>query len=745
MQAEHPDDDHVSFVDEDNAAGGDGQHAAETWQILIVDDDKDVHQATEFALRDTVILGRRLSFLHAHSADEAFALLQQETGVAVVLLDVVMETEDAGLRMVGRIRDDLGQKAIRIILRTGQPGYAPEIDAISRYDINDYKTKAELTRNKLYTTVTAAVRSYHQIQSLDASRRGLELIIDSANRFMAEQGVQTFASGVITQIAGLLGVSPDGLVCAQVQRRGANAVPAAGEYVVLAATGRYQDCVNQNLSALANARVAGALMQTLQTGKSQVSRHDLTLFFPGKNGHDFAAYIESEHPIRELDRHLLEIFCANIAICGDNVELVTRLRETAYVDALTSLPNRAAFIDAVDAQNGEALAGQVVVLVDIDQFSEAIDMLGYRYGDALLVAFAQRMRAALPADIYVARVGGDVFAILGTEDVANPVVLREILIDPFEIEGGQQTVSISLGFVRIDAGQNSGADLLRNASIALKRAKSEGVGREAYYTHEVAIETRERVRLLQHLRGAFDSDSLFVAYQPQVELATGRVIGLEALLRWRTPEGKFVPPDQFIPVAEQSGLIVDLGAWVLRSALRAGRTLHQNGHFLRMAVNVSAIQFRHPDFLQVIDQALADTAFPAASLELEITESVAMFGRAEVDQGMHALRQRGIALAIDDFGTGFSSLSYLGSLPAACLKIDRSFVSSLDSGDSGARIAEMVIELGRTLGMRVLAEGVETSEQAQRLHALGCEEAQGWLYAKAMPIDELSVWLRHRE
>ncbi|HRE16247.1 MAG TPA: DUF3369 domain-containing protein [Rhodocyclaceae bacterium] len=572
----HADDDHVSFLEEDTPLGPDAG-SADVWRVLIVDDDDDVHQATEYALRDTVILGRNLHFLHAYNGDEAFAILQQDPEVAVVLLDVVMETEDAGLRTVGRIRDELGQKSVRIILRTGQPGYAPEIDAIGRYDINDYKTKAELTRNKLYTTITAAIRSFQQIQSLEASRRGLELIIDSSNRFIAEQGMQAFASGVITQISGLLGMPAEGLVCVQAQRKEAGSPVASTEdYIVLAATGGYQGMVNLRLGKIANSRIADALMQVLQSRKSEIARHGLTLFFPGKNGQDFAAYVECELPIRELDRHLLEVFCANIAICGDNVELVSRLRETAYVDALTGLPNRTAFIDAVDLQVEVGVPPrQVVVLVDIDQFSETIDMLGYRYGDSLLAAVAKRMRGALPADVYIARVGGDVFAVFGSEDVANPGVLREILVDPFEIEGGMQSVSISLGFVRLDSEAHSGADLLRNASIALKRAKSEGVGHEAYYTHEVAVETRERVRLLQQLRTAFSSDSLFVVYQPQIDLASGRVLGLEALLRWRTPEGSYVPPDRFIPVAEQSGLIVDLGIWVMRTAMRAGRSLHE--------------------------------------------------------------------------------------------------------------------------------------------------------------------------
>lgn len=736
-----PGDDSVKFLDED-AEHGNESVASDVWRVLIVDDDTDVHQATEFALRDTRVLGRRLQFLHAYNGDEAFSILAQDNGVALVLLDVVMETEDSGLRAVGRIREELNLKNIRIILRTGQPGYAPEIDAISRYDINDYKTKAELTRNKLYTTVTAAIRSFDQIQRLDASRRGLELIVDGANRFIAEQGLKAFAGEIVLQIAAMLGVAADGLVCGR-SFEGDEVVP--DELIVLAGSGAYQGLNDQALSKVDSAHVRTALQTALASRKSSIGARELTLFFPGKNGRDFAAHIASEHPIPSVDSHLLEVFCANIAICGDNVELVSRLRKTAYVDGLTGLPNRAAFIDVVDGLTADAANhGKFVVLVDIDQFSEAIDTLGYRYGDALLTALASRLRAALPPDVFVARIGGDVFAVCGGGELVNPAMLRELLSDPFEVEGGLQTVSISLGYVSIEPEAHSGADLLRNASIALKRAKTEGVGRESHYTHEVAVETRERVKMLHQLRLAFDSESMFVVYQPQIDLATGKVIGLEALLRWRNASGEYIPPDQFIPVAEQSGLIVGLGTWVLRTSLRAACVLRDAGYPLRMAVNVSAIQFRHPDFLTVVDQAVTDSGFAADFLELEITESVAMFGKVEVSQRMHALRERGIAMAIDDFGTGFSSLSYLDSLPAACLKIDRSFVMALDSDKPGARIAEMVIELGRHLGMRVLAEGVETAAQAQQLHSLGCEEAQGWLYAKAMPLEDLLVWLRER-
>lgn len=733
-------DDSIAFLDDEEDVHAAGSTLG-VWRLLIVDDDEDVHQATEFALRDVEILGRRLEFLHARSSNEAISVLRQTERVAVVLLDVVMESEDAGLKAIGRIRNELGLLNLRIILRTGQPGYAPELDAISSYDINDYKTKSELTRNKLFTAVTAAVRSYDQIERLDASRRGLELIIDGANRFIAEQGLQAFAAGVITQIAALLGVPPEGVMCVCAASDTNSKAPMGERCTVLAAAGRYQEYINHHVAALENHELCDILDTCLGERRHHATERGLALYFPGRQGRNFAAYVESGQSIHEPDRHLLEVFCANIAICGDNVDLVERLRQTAYVDGLTLLPNRAAQIEALDAGGQQ---GAVLALIDIDQFSETIDAFGYRFGDLQLQAIGRRLRAAMPPDVYLARVGGDVFSLCGGQDVVNPPLLREILADTFDSELGPQSISFSLGFVHVADAGVSGADLLRNAAIALKRAKVDGPGNEAYYTAEVAIQTRERVRLLQNLRQAFDSRRLFVVYQPQLGLPEGKIIGVEALLRWRNDEGQFVPPDQFIPVAEHSGLIIGVGAWVLRTALQAQQKFLAQGFRLRMAVNVSAIQFRHPGFLGMLEEAIAESGIEPSALELEITESVAMYGWGQVQERLQAIKDMGVSVAIDDFGTGFSSLSYLDRLPADCLKIDRSFISSLDASESGARIAEMVIQLGKRLGMRVLAEGVEQVEQLNTLIDLGCDEAQGWYYAKGMPEDELLDWLRQQ-
>ncbi len=724
------------------ADAGDDLALRDPWRILVVDDDPDVHESTAYGLRGLDVEGRGLHLIHAYSAAQALETLRDEPHVAVILLDVVMETENAGLATVSAIRGELGMRNVRIVLRTGQPGQAPEIETIRRYDINDYKTKSELTRTKLFTTLTTAIRSFDQLRRLDASRRGLEQIVAASNQFIAENGLHSFAAGVITQIAGLVGIDPEGLVCASAGP--GTEIDAPSDYRVIAAAGRLAHLIQGRISDIADPHIVSSLTQCLRLRSNLLADRSLTLFFPGRDGHDFAAFVYASAPLREVDMHLLEMFCTNISLCAANIDLVTRLRELAFVDRLLGLPNRIAFIQHLDeaVKTGRSV-GQVVALMDVDQFAETNDMFGHAYGDLLLAAMASRLRDACSGSCMLARVAGDIFALMGDEAQVNPDTLRHLFDAAFDIAGVQRPVSVCMGFARCDVATDEGQVLIKNASLALKRAKEAGLGRSEYYSTEVGVVTRERTRLLHSLQQAFDAERLFVVYQPQVSLQTGRPVGVEALLRWRLDDGRFVSPDQFIPIAEQSGLIVGIGAWVLRTALDAWVRLRAAGApELRMAVNVSSLQFAQKDFLAIVEAALQATGVAPQWLELEITESVAVMGVERVADVLREVKSRGIAVAIDDFGTGFSSLSYLDRLPANRLKIDRAFVMSLDSGQPGARIAEMIVPLGHRLGMKVIAEGVENEKQAQILRDWGCDEAQGFLYARPMPIDDLVRWLQ---
>ena len=732
-----PSEDDLVFLDESPPSGASPIAAAiSVWRVMIIDDDADVHSATTFALGNLEMQHRPLEFLHAYSAAEARDLLRREQDIAVILLDVVMEHEHAGLQLVRYIRETLGLTEVRIILRTGHPGYAPEMDAIRDYDINDYKTKSELTRIKLFTTVTAAIRSYEQIRAINASRRGLDLIVRASTELMGLQGLQSFAAGVITQIAGLLGLKPEGLLCVQESANG-----IGGALFVIAAAGDYLDSINKPITALGDTRIVNALESALGQRRNIYGDDFTALYFVGKGHRDFAAFLNTGVPLNEIDQRLLEVFCSNISVGLENVLLVTRLHNFAFYDQLTKLPNRTRLVEILNETLAAPCAETILALVDIDHFSETNDALGHQFGDMLLLAVADRLQS--DGRLIVARIGSDTFGVLGHAKHVNPAMIQSQFGIPFSIDGQEVQLSATAGLVRLQDYDGAGADALKDGDIALKRAKLQQRTGHFYFSRSMAVDIRERVRMMYALRAAFEARKLFVVYQPQIDLATRRCKGAEALLRWKTEDGQFIPPDQFIPIAEYSGLIIEIGEWVMHEACRELVRLQNLGHDdFMMSINVSQVQFRHPRFLDMLRDALDQTQAPPGHVELEITESMAMEEPDALIKLLEQIKQTGVSIAIDDFGTGFSSLSYLQQLQVDRLKIDRAFVTEIINSSRGSSIAEMVIQLGRNLGLSVIAEGVEDERQAAILTALGCPQAQGYLFARGMTAPNLQAWLQ---
>ena len=742
-----PDDELVDFADEGaepplttgERSDAPDESAGRVWRVLVVDDDEDVHQATEFSLGALRILGRPLKFLHAYSSLEAIDILMEQKDVAVILLDVVMENPDAGLAAVGVIRRDLGLGNAQIILRTGQPGYAPEIETIRRYDINDYRTKSELTRTKLYTVVTAGIRIYDQLTRMAAARAGLEQAMLASTDLIAQEDRKGFLDSVLRHGASLLGVPLNVLLVSADAR-----MPQA--YRVTAASGASAPLLGRSLEALDGAARDG-IGTALAARRTIVDDKGITLFFPGRRAPDSAAFFPDVAAAPVPERHLLEVFCNVVAAAGENIALVGDLTRFAYVDPLTGLGTRRAFIQAIDKRIAapEVRERTSICLIDIDQFAEINDALGHGYGDRLLLSIAERLRSAVDAECAIARIGGDTFGVAGDAEHVRAEILRPLFQLPVVIDGDERPISASLALVDASLTEGDGLSLLKDATIVLKRAKANGQGQVAHYSTALGAESRERNQMLYELRRGIHAGELFLVYQPQLDLASGRVVGVEALARWRNSRGEMVPPDRFIPIAEQSGLILQMGEHGLDVALRDVARVHQAGHVdVRVAVNVSAGQFRHRGMVDHISHALRERGLAPSCLELEITESVALMGMEFVVQQLTRLRELGLAIAIDDFGTGYSSLSYLDRLPVDRLKIDRAFVWALDTANGSARIAEMVVPLGHALGLKVLAEGVESEAQADRLRAMGCDEVQGYLYGRPMPIDDLLTWLAAR-
>ncbi len=426
--------------------------------------------------------------------------------------------------------------------------------------------------------------------------------------------------------------------------------------------------------------------------------------------------------------------------------LTARLVDLALHDALTGLANRSLLRDRMAQASARVSrdGGRVVLyLIDLDNFKDVNDTLGHAAGDELLIGVANRLRETTREVDTICRLGGDEFIVLvmgATDD--DPIVMAErllgLFVEPFDVTGQSVIQGASIGVVFCAAPSASNCDdLVRDADIALYEAKRRGRGQIVVYSPVMSTTSNERFQLGQELALAAERDQLDMYFQPIVELATGRVAAFEALMRWRHPERGFVPPDLFIPIAEQSELIVQLGAFALERATRAAAQWQRDGRAWQVGVNLSVRQMGDATLLATIDSSLEAAALAATSLVVEITEGIAI---ADVDAAIATidqLRQRGIAIVLDDFGTGYSSLAYLARLRPSTIKIDRSFVSAATVNQTDRNVLSAVVTLCRQLRMLVLAEGVETSEELELLVGLGVDLAQGFLFSPAVPASEV--------
>jgi diguanylate cyclase (GGDEF)-like protein len=421
-----------------------------------------------------------------------------------------------------------------------------------------------------------------------------------------------------------------------------------------------------------------------------------------------------------------------------------RITALSTTDGLTGLHNRRQLADTLVESIRQARRGDstlALLILDLDRFKQINDSLGHEIGDRVLVDVADRLKGCLRQGDSVARIGGDQFALVvqradhrGAEAAAQRVL--EAISRPCAVDGLQFTLTCSVGVAMFPMDGDDGDELVRHAETAMKRAK--GGGRAGFRFHQPQhdADLRQRMRLDHAMRQALASNRFRLKYQPQIDLRTGEVVGAEALIRWRDPELGEVPPADFIPVAEDSGFIVAIGDWVLSQAVRQAARWRAEGLVIPVSINVSALQFQQADFVERVASALRENELPGSLLELELTESILVRDADEALARLSLLSEMGVRLAIDDFGTGYSSLSYLKRFPIERLKIDRSFIQGIPQVESDAGIVRAIVQMSAALGMKVIAEGVETEPQRAFLLASGCDQFQGFLYAPA--LDALS-------
>jgi diguanylate cyclase (GGDEF)-like protein/PAS domain S-box-containing protein len=445
---------------------------------------------------------------------------------------------------------------------------------------------------------------------------------------------------------------------------------------------------------------------------------------------------------------------ATLVDISDRRRAEEQIEYHAYHDVLTRLPNRRLFTDRLalgitrSKRSGRSLA---VLFIDLDHFKTVNDTLGHTAGDELLVEMSQRLRDCVREDDTVARLGGDEFTIVLSdlrhpEDAINVAQkILEAVEAPLTMGGMTIELSTSIGIALYPVDGHDVETLLRNADSAMYRAKESGRNNYQLCTEEMKTRALERLSLESRLRKAIHGDQLLLMYQPQVNLATGRVVGAEALVRWNDPERGIIEPMAFIPIAEESRLIIPLGEWVLNAACREARQWRDRGLLnLRMAVNLSARQFQQHDLVDMVQRAIKDAGIEPNALELEITETTAMANAEATIEILRALCDVGVSMAIDDFGSGYSSLAYLRRFPINAVKIDRSFIMGVSKNEGDEAIVAAVIAIARSLRLRVVAEGVETEEQLGFLHRRQCDEAQGFYFSPAMTAETLSRTLFER-
>lgn len=711
------------------------------WRILAVDDDVDFQNALAFSLKDAILLDRPIELTQAFSMSAAARILARGPEFAVVLADVVMETEDAGLRLAKAIREMLGYFDTRIILLTGQPGFAPIDSVMSRYDLSDYCLKSDINRRGIKNILTGSLRAYRDIAAVSFARRSLNLILETSNRLVAKRRHEEIANIVLHEITRMLSLPPEGIVCVQSHP---TAAVDPREVQVIGAAGRLASLVGTTAAELPNEEIAGALITALQEKHDVSTRDGNVLFFPPHLTFEhYAVYVATGRKLQQTEYELLKVFIDTAARGFGTAKLLNSLERQAFVDPLLDIGNRNAMLREIQrAIDNPESAPQNLLNIDIDNFKGINAAFGSEHATQLLIAVRDAVLKVFYPPHFVARVAPDLFYVIGPAELVHFESAEPIFAEPLTVDGNEYRITACYALVPLAEGGSTPEDILRAANASMRAAKANGPGSRQRYDPALEVEARRRFAISSNLAQALPAKELTTLIQPQIDLNSGRMIGGEVLLRWNHA-GKFIPPSEFIPIAEQSALIHKIGQAVIDQTFAALAALTQAGREdLTLSINVSPREFENEDYVTALLARCAAAGIPPSRIELELLETAAMTHFDRICGQLNQFRQAGGSVAIDDFGTGMSSLAYLMELPHDRIKIDRGFIAKLQSGTPSQRLTGMIVDLGRSLNKTVIAEGVETAFQADWLLARGCQQAQGWHYARALKLDEFIAFRR---
>lgn len=714
-----------------------------SWKVLTVDDDHGYQQSLIYSLNDLEVNGRPVEVLSASSATEAAYVLSQHNDIALVLLDVVMEQDDAGLRLVETIRNVQGNSLIRIILLTGQPGFAPRKDVMLQYDINEYWNKSEVDHETLKSIAAANFRSWQSMYELDKARMGLQLVVDASRNIASKYDTNTFIQVVIKEIVGLFGDFGEPVLCVLRMDKG-NTIDNAPIVASYGAPDVEQgDTLPDKLKIEFEELIRESIAHQNHKFRSNLS----VLYFSGDNhgSYNYLVLAESKKCLSDYHIRLLQVFSENISSGFMQIALVNQLSKLAYQDADLEVKNRNWLLRELEMMNQHDMAQLEMLVVELDDYDTHAISFNQQAMMALVNSVCQRLTEAFHDSAVVTRVGSDRFAILYNKSFA--LSDEELFaLSSVSHSVGDYQVRCTLTFARVELSQLSdypAQQILHMARSLLCCARENKVKIMAYEPSYRESLMRD-YQILGDLKAAIESDEFYIVLQPKCDLKTGRAVGLEALLRWKKQETT-IPPNIFIPVAERSGLINKLDAIAAKLTFQALHQLEDAGFNLPTSINATVKDLTDPEYIGLLLDLVRGENLNPDLIEVEITESQAMESYLEIKPALEHLHRAGIKISIDDFGTGYSSLSHISQLAVDTIKIDISFVRRLHEDMASQQVVDLVMSLASLFDFSVVAEGVETDVQRDALIERGCTLGQGYLYARPMVVDELLDWLKQNE
>ncbi|SBS31108.1 Phytochrome-like protein cph2 [Marinomonas aquimarina] len=708
-------------------------------KILTVEDDIAYQRSLLLSLKTLNYGGREVEFLAANSAQQAATVLAQHPDISLVLLDVVMEQDDSGLRLVRSIRNSLDNQLVRIVLLTGQPGMMPLDDLMALYDVDDYWNKSDLSFEHLQTIVLGNLRTWEHMQAMQQARLGLQMLIESSQRLSNKLDLKGYTQAILEELCKIFSVNQGGIVCIIHQQE-----ESPEKALVFAVSGIYKAWANQYLGNVSkDSELFRVFSQSLSAQGHVIDTPLSALYFTSEevDQRDYVVLINCDRPLTDYEIDLLQIFGENINAGFSNVALHSRLSELAYFDSITGLQNKNWMLHQLERLTLAERQHAKLLMLFVEDLSYSEVLLGVKFGRSLMKHLASYLKASFVKAIDIVMYERDTLLVLiYDQQDYDRETLEHVLHPQIEMDGAKHHIDLTGALVKLsDMEYQEPQQILGIAKSILEQTKHRNMEFGLFEASELA-EIQDRYELMKKLRVALNNEEIFIHLQPKVRLQDRQLVGFEALVRWRDANDRMIPPDHFVPLAETSGLIDKLDEYVAVRACEAVKHLRQAGIEVPISVNIAGSEFSRADFVTRFCECLQQQQVATHSIEIEVTETQLIEVLRSAADYLDKLSALGIRVSIDDFGAGYSSLSYLSLIKAAELKIDRQFIMRMEQTDQDKQIVQMIINLGHLLNMSVIAEGIETESQYQMLLQMGCDAGQGYHIARPMLLEDVLTW-----